>query len=661
MQRNLYLAFFAILMASSLYGQQESVFDDDPMQHLPLGMEKSKYIIREPTGLADVDMRVEPPNWWVGMVDPRVEVLIYDEGVANYTEASVDHPGVTVEYVKRLENPNYLFVGLYVAAGTQPGAFPIRLASSGSALGNKAMRGEKLVEYRLAPHPRNTWEGREPLSSKDLIYLIMPDRFANGDESNDKVYTATDTLLNRDKLLFRHGGDLQGVIDRLDYLEELGVTALWLNPVLENDQPYASYHGYAVSDHYQIDPRFGNNEKYRELVKAAHSRGIKIVMDVIFNHCGDQHYQIKDIPSSDWIHQWPTYTQSNFRATTIFDPHGSEADKRKMLDGWFDNHMPDLNQENEHLANYLINNSIWWTLYSDQDAFRIDTYTYPDTKFMARWNQRLLEEVPHVGLFGETWVPHIGIQSWYVGGEKLHQDINTNLPGVTDFQIYYALHEAMAKDPTWTDGVMRLYYTLAQDHLYPNPENNVVFLDNHDISRLYSTFGKDLNKMKSAMSLLLTMRGIPSIYYGTEALLEGSGGAFGEAGRLDFPGGFPGDPTNLFEESDRSVDQNAIYIHIKTLANYRKNSAALTIGTLTQFVPRDGVYVYFRRSGSETVMTIFNGNSTPRVLDDWTPFAEITGGFRTAKELSGAGGTTALEGFNLELAGKEAKVYILGH
>ena len=656
LRSTLLLSLFLNVSIAAFAQETPSVFDDDPMQHLPIGTEVSEYVIRKPTGLAEVQqMRVEPPNWWVDMVDPKVEVLIYDKDVANYTEATVNYPGVTVDYVRRLENPNYLFVGLRVGPGTKPGSFPINLASGGLA---QTQLPRKTVNYRLAAHPRSTWRDREALSSKDFMYLIMPDRFSNGDPANDKIYTATDTLLNREKLLFRHGGDLQGVINHLDYLQDMGVTALWLNPVLENDQPYASYHGYAISDHYEIDPRFGDNALYKRFVDEAHRRGIKVVMDVIFNHCGDQHYQIKDIPSADWIHQWPEYTKSNYRAASIHDPYASEYDRKQMTEGWFDNHMPDLNQDNPHLAKYLIQNSLWWALYSGQDAYRIDTYTYPDTKFMAEWNRRMLEEIPHVGLFGEAWVNQIGVQAWFVGGNKLNQKINTNLPAVVDFQLYHAIHEAMAEEPSWTGGVTRLYYTLTQDYLYPDPSKNVIFLDNHDISRLYSTFEGDMIKLKSSLAMLMTLRGIPCIYYGTEAGLEGAGGAFGEAGRVDFPGGFAGDQTNLFTDRDRNEVQRELFNYIKSMANYRKDSEALTTGTLKQYVPQDGVYVYFRSAGEERIMVVFNGNSEAKSMPDLGIYRESLGAFTTGRLLSDGMREVDLE--HLKLKGKETLVIKLG-
>ena len=629
------------------YGQNESVFDDDPMQIFPIGMEPSQYELRYPTGEGWTgEPRVEPMHWWIGMEEPSLELLIYDKGVARYTEASVKHPGVRVEYVRRLENPNYLFLGLIVSPGARAGSFPITLSTGG--------RAQKTIDYRLENRPT---QQRDRLSSKDLMYLIMPDRFANGNPDNDVVAGTQDELLNREKFLFRHGGDLQGVIDHLNYLEDLGVTALWLNPVQENDQPYSSYHGYAVTDHYQIDPRLGTNEDYKRLVEAAHARGIKVVMDVIFNHFGDRHYQFRDLPSQDWVHWFPEYTRSNFRAATIHDPYAADVDRRQQRQGWFDNHMPDLNGDNPHLANYLIQNSIWWTIYSGQDAFRIDTYTYPDTKFMAEWNRRMKEEFPDVHLFGETWVPFPGIQAWFVGGQKLGQDLDTHLPGVTDFQVHHALIEAVNEKPSWEGGVTKLYYTLTQDYLYPEPFDNVTFLDNHDESRLFSTLGKDVIKLKSALALLLTTRGIPCLYYGTELLLEGAGGAFGEAGRVDFPGGFPGDPQNAFTAKGRTAAQNEVFDYLRTLARFRKDSPALQSGSLTQYVPRDGVYVYFRRAGGRTVMVAYNGNDEARTFSDLSPYRDNLGGFTAGEEVTNEMAEVNLQG--MTLGAKEAKVILL--
>jgi glycosidase len=647
------------------------------MQERALGQAESEYHIRQPTGLTEPkDAGVYPPNWWVNMEDPLLEIMVYEKDIAQYGAVNVTEPGISVEYVKREANPNYLFIGLRISPGTKPCSFELELASRGRALQSRTVKQShsqivtqsdsqtgvrakenRVISYELLPHPRKNWNDRQQLSQQDLIYLIMPDRFANGDPTNDVVPEMNETHLNRNKFFFRHGGDLQGIIDRLDYLQDLGVTALWLNPVLENNQPYASYHGYAVTDHYRIDRRFGANEKYKELVAAAHKRGIKIIMDVIFNHVGDEHYLVRDLPDPDWIHQWPEYTKTTYRAPTLLDPNASDYDRKVMTDGWFDKHMPDLNQQNRHVANYLIQNSIWWTLWSDQDAYRIDTYAYADADFAAEWNRRLLEEIPHLGIYGETWVHGPGVQAWFTGGRGIHQDFDTHLPGVTDFQLYYAIQEALGRGPGWTEGVNRIYYTLAQDYLYKDPTKNIVFLDNHDIARLFTTVGEDMTKMKSALALLLTMRGIPMIYYGTEVGLTGAGGAFGEGGRIDFPGGFPDDTTDLFEAAGRDSTQAALHAYIKGLANFRLKSAALGKGELVQFVPRNGVYVYFRQHGNETVMVVFNGNNEAITLSDLSPYQEMVGGYTKGYDLTRGKDNTELQG--MPFKGKEVRVLVL--
>ena len=644
------LRLFLLVVAtvSGLRAQQPTIYNDDPMQKLPLGTEHSEYVLRSPSGLSEVAPRVEPPNWWTGTRERKLEVMIYRLNAGNYRTVTVDHPGVTVDYVQPVANPNYLFVGLDIAPATAPGTLALLLLGDGM---------EPIsLPYELLAHPRDSVR-RRPLTSADFMYLIMPDRFANGDPENDSVAGMAQQGTNRDKVFFRHGGDLRGIIDKLDYLADLGVTALWLNPVLENDQPYESYHGYAVTDHYRIDRRLGSNEEYRELVTAAHARGIKVIMDVIFNHVGDRHYLIEDLPDTGWIHQWPEYTQTTYRATTLLDPHVSDYDRRRMTDGWFDQHMPDLDQTNPHLANYLIQNSIWWTFYSGQDGFRIDTYAYPDPDFMAEWNRRLLAEFPGLGIFGETWVHGPAVQAWFAGGRGLHDDFDSKLPGVTDFQLYYAIHEALASEPGWTDGVLRLYYTLAQDYLYDDADRNVVFLDNHDISRLFTSLDRDLVKMKSALALLMTVRGIPMISYGTELLFEGSGGGFGEGGRIDFPGGFAGDTVDKFDPADRTAAEAEIFDYLRQIARYRRDSPALTTGSLTQFVPIDGIYVYFRESEDNHVMVLFNGNGTERTVTDLAPYAEQLRGYRSGKLLTGKLEQIDLD--NLTLAGKEVKVIVL--
>jgi glycosidase len=614
--RHIIILGLLVLLSGCASAQQENIYNDDPMQRLPLGVEEPEYELREPTGAAEVETRVEPPFWFTGMRNPQVELLIHDKNVADLS-AGINYPGVRVVGQSREENPNYLFVTVEISSDAQPGSFTINV-------GGPAEIRQYPYELRARTAAASHVQG---LDASDFIYLLMPDRFANGDRKNDSVDGMAQTGVNREKVFFRHGGDLIGVMEHLDYLEDLGVTALWLNPVLENNQPYESYHGYAITDHYRIDRRLGDNEKYRQLVGLAHERGLKVIMDVIFNHVGDRHWFIEDLPSEDWIHQWPEFTKTTYRATTLMDPHAAASDRKKFNDGWFDRHMPDLNQQNPHLANYLIQNSIWWAEYSGHDGYRIDTYAYCDPAFMAEWNRRMLEEFPQIGIFGETWVHGPAVQAWFVGSNRIGQNLDTHLPGVTDFQVYYGLTEALGQEPGWTSGVMRLYYTLAQDFLYRDPSRNVLFVDNHDLARYYTAVGQDYDKYRSGLALLLTLRGIPMINYGTELLFTGAGGAFGEGGRVDFPGGWPKDPVDLFKPGDRSADQEKAFQFVRRLARYRRDNPVLHTGALTQFLPRDGVYAYVRHSDDKRVLVVFNSSEKAQPVR-FAEYAPFTAGVR---------------------------------
>jgi neopullulanase len=577
----------------------DSLYNEDTWQRLPIGVEEPAYFYRKADGGPVSKNRIEPPFWWVGMSHPTLQVLIYDQDIRDF-EVSIRRPGVELLSVERSQNPNYLFVNLHIGPGALPGKFPIVLRKGSE---------EKVYEYELKPRA-NEPLARQGLDASDLVYLIMPDRFANGDYANDSFDDMNQWGVNREKFHFRHGGDLIGLMQRLDYLQDLGVTAIWLNPVVENDQPYDSYHGYAVTDHYKIDPRIGTNEQYLQLVRLCHERGIKVVMDIIHNHCGDQHWFIRDLPSEDWIHQGEEFLPTLYRAPVLTDPYQAEDDLTRVTDSWFDRHMPDLNHKNPWVANYLIQNHIWWTEYSGHDAYRIDTYAYCDQKFMAEWGRRMQQEFPSFNFFAETWVHGMGVQAQFTQNNHL-RDYNTYLPGLTDYQLYYGMSEALAGRQGWTDGVVRIYKTLAQDFLYEDPFRNVIFLDNHDLARFYSQVGGDMNKFKSGLAMLFTTRGIPMLYYGTEILLSGTGGAFGEAGRVNFPGGWKEDKSNKFNPRGRSKEEQQAFDYIKTLANYRKNTPALHKGRLTQFVPENGVYVYFRHDENTTVMVLYNSNDKP--------------------------------------------------
>lgn len=589
----------------------------------PEGVEESTYYYREADGANFSTARIEPPNWWTGMAERELEVLLYDENIRDLN-ANVDYPGVSLLETTRLENPNYLFLLLDIGPGARPGTMKIELSDEDGTVVNA-------YDYVLKSRNQNEVKA-QGVTAADFIYLIMPDRFANGDRGNDSVDGMQQEGIDRENVFFRHGGDLIGVMEHLDYLESLGVTALWLNPVLENDQPYESYHGYAVTDHYAIDARFGNNEQYRQLVQLAHERGIKIVMDVIFNHTGDQHWFIRDLPDRNWIHQWEDGLRPiSYRAPVHMDPYGAESDFVAVTESWFDKHMPDLNQQHPQLANYLIQNSIWWTEFSGQDGFRIDTYAYCDQAFMGEWNRRMLEEYPEIGIFAETWVHGLGIQSWFTEGARAGRH-DSNLPGVTDYQMYYALNEALNQPQGWTSGVTRLYYVLAQDYLYDEPYNNVLFLDNHDLGRVFEDLGEDITKLQSAFAMLLTMRGIPMIYYGTEIGMVGSGGAFGEGGRRDFPGGFPKDRDNKFKEKDREPEEQQIFSSLQRLATFRKQTTALQDGALTQYIPEDGIYVYFRYDQDNSVMVAYNSNEEERTLTT-NRFTQQISGFTSATDI----------------------------
>lgn len=604
-------------MAFAAFAQEESIYNDDPEQRLPVGTEKPSYGLIKADGKNFSKARVEPPFWWTDMVSDELEILLYDKNIST-AKVRVFYPGVTINKVHRTENPNYLFVNLTVGKGTKPGKFDIILQSRDFT---------KSYPYELKAR-ENSAGRNQGLAPDDFIYLLMPDRFANGDPSNDSVEGMRQTGINRDKMFFRHGGDLKGIVDNLDYFEELGVTALWINPVLENDQAYESYHGYAITDFYNIDRRFGSNEDYKNLVEKCHERGIKVIMDIIHNHVGDGHWFFQDLPTEDWIHQYEDFTRTTYRAPTLMDPYASKADKALMTDGWFDHHMPDLNQQNEHLATYLTQSNIWWMEYSGQDAYRVDTYAYPDQEFMADWGARMQEEYPGYVFYGETWVHGPGVQAQFTEDNDLRGEYNSHMPAVTDFQMYYAINEALTKPMGWTEGVSRIYFTLAQDFLYEDPYRNVTFLDNHDLSRFYSMVGEDINKFKSGINFLLTMRGTPMMYYGTEILMKNFTDPDGKV-REDFPGGWEGDALNKFTAAGRTEAENDAFNHVKTLANYRKNTPALQTGKLTQFVPQDGVYTYFRHDRDKTIMVIMNTTDQPRKVKT-AHYSELMNGYTAA-------------------------------
>ncbi len=585
------------------------------------------------TGLAGNDrpVRINPTNWWIGMEHNKVQILIRGNNDGFNTQAvSINYPGVKLEKIHRLPNKHYYALDVSIAPATKPGVVRIHI-------------GKDSYDWPLAMKnvKGNGKTYAQGVTAKDLIYLIMPDRFSNGDPSNDRIAGMKDQTLNRDTVFNRHGGDLQGVINHLDYLDGLGVTALWLNPVLENDMPERTEHGYAITDHYKVDPRLGGNAAYKKLVEEAHGKGFKIIQDAIYNHIGLDHWSVTDPPTPDWLHHWENYTQTSYKDQVLMDPYASVIDRKIMSDGWFVPSMPDLNQGNPYVANFLIQHAIWCVEQFGIDGWRIDTYAYNDLVFMNRCNAALLREYPSISIFGETWVHGVINQSYFTAN-NYNIDFKSNLPGVTDFQLLWGITDVMTKPFGWTDGVNKLYTTLAQDFVYRNPYNNVIFLDNHDLSRAYSVYGEDLKKYKMALTWLLTCRGIPQLYYGNEVLMKGTTYPNDGYVRLDFPGGWPGDPVNKFTSEGRNADENEVWNMISRLAHYRKNSVALTTGRMTQFVPEDGVYTYFRYAGDEMIMCVMNSMDDAKQVDI-SRFKEMTGGYHSAENILD-GSTIALEG-----------------
>jgi len=558
--------------------------------------------------------RIEPAYWWTGMKNPFLQLIVHGNNIAQ-RDVALQYPGITLKAVHKVENPNYLFLDLDISAGTAPGTFPIRFTK----------KGEKELRYTYELKARDHGTRAQGVTNADLIYLIMPDRFANGDKNNDIVKGMQQTTLNRDSMYYRHGGDIQGIIDHLDYLKDLGITALWLNPVLENDQPSASYHGYAATENYKIDRRYGTNELYKQLVDELHKRGMKMIKDLVHNHIGSQHWTMRDQPSKDWVHQWPMFTKSNFKEQTVFDPYAAAADKQLMTDGWFDTHMPDMNQANPYVRNYFTQSHIWWVEYAGVDGFRLDTYGYNDAGYMKEWGEAVKAEYPQLSFFGETFVHGTVNQAVFTQGNTMNHGFDTQLPGVTDFQYLWAITDLVNGKTPGQDGVTNLYNTLAKDFVYQDPARNVVFLDNHDLSRFFSVTGEHIAKYKMALAGLLTTRGIPQLYYGAEILMKNFCNPDGLV-RADFKGGWPGDKEDKFTAAGRTAQENEVFDYLRTLANYRKQNTVLQNGRVMQYVPENGVYVYFRYNEAKTVMVIMNGNDKAQDLTT-KRFTERIGSF----------------------------------
>ncbi|MDE3235875.1 MAG: glycoside hydrolase family 13 protein [Bacteroidota bacterium] len=568
---------------------------------------------------------VYPTNWWIGMKHNAIQLLIRGNDVLfNKSQLYINYPGVSVKKVTPLENGKYMAVDIVISAAAKPGAVTLQFVSGS----NKQSVQWWLKERRKG----NGTAFAQGVRSNDFIYLAMPDRFSNGDPSNDRIPGMRDQSLNRDSVYHRHGGDFQGIINHLDYLQSLGVTTLWMTPVIENDQPNRTEHGYSFTDHYKIDPRYGGEKMYKQLSDALHKRGMKLIQDAVYNHVGSKNIFFLDPPVKDWFHQWPVYTGTSYKDQPLFDPHASAHDKKVMSDGWFTPQMPDLNQSNPYVANFLIQHAIWSVEEFGVDGWRIDTYIYNDLAFMNRCNSALLEEYPKITMFGETWVHGTAAQAFFAQN-NINTSFKSNLIGVTDFQtLFYGILPALNENFGWTDGVNKLYSTLSNDFLYKNPMNNVIFLDNHDLNRITSEVKGDTAKLKAGIGWLLTSRGIPEMYYGTEVMMKGEKNPNDGWVRLDFPGGWDADKKNAFTQKGLTAEEKNIQDYVKALGNYRKHSSAITTGKMMQYVPEDGLYVYFRYDQKQTVMCVMNTASAEKKID-FGNYTERTGGFSMAKNV----------------------------
>lgn len=555
--------------------------------------------------------RVEPPNWWTGFKEPLLQLMIYGENVGKAIP-NISHKGVELKEVHGAVSPNYLFVDLLLKEEAKTGTFDITFEYPNGT--------KEVFEYELKARER-TPEQFTGFNSSDAVYLITPDRFANGDPSNDIDKSLNETKIDRSDDYARHGGDIRGMINHLDYIKEMGFTAIWSSPLLINDMESGSYHGYAMTDFYKVDPRFGTLEEYKELADKARVKGIKLIMDQVANHSGVEHWWMKDLPFDDWINHQERFENnrelvySNHRRTTNQDLYASKVDKKGMSDGWFVKTMPDLNQRNPFMAQYLIQNSIWWIETLGLGGIRQDTYPYPDKSFMSEWAGRILYEYPNFNIVGEEWSYNPLLIGYWQEGAQNKDGYDSNLPSTMDFAMQGKIVAALQEEEQWDTGLVKIYEGLANDFAYPCPENIMIFPDNHDKSRIFTQLGEDITKTKMAVAYMLMIPRIPQIYYGTEILMDDSANP-GDHGliRTDFPGGWKNDSVNAFTGQGLTTEQKDMQSFLKKILNYRKESDAIHKGKTIHFVPENKIYLLMRSAGTEKVVVILNKNKQPVAL-----------------------------------------------
>ena len=588
--------------------------------------------------------RIEPTDWFVGMKNPSVQLMVYGKGIRDAEAVTTDYPGVTIDSLVRLDSPNYLLVYLNVKdaeAGTMTLKFEVK---------NEKGKVKSFAYPYVLKQREMDGKKRRGFDISDVLYMLMPDRFAQGAGHNAQVKGMRAYKEDRTQPSLRHGGDLNGIREHLDYFKELGVTALWLTPVLENDSPddergYSTYHGYATTNYYRVDPRFGTNDDYRRLCDEAHKKGLKVVMDMIFNHSGFEHPWTLDMPTKDWLnlHDWlkeskgtsnpsgTSFQQTSYKLTPVKDPYASKVDLKETVDGWFVPTMPDLNQRNQHLMTYLIQNSKWWIETVGIDGIRMDTYPYADAKGMARWMKELDEEYPNFNTVGETWVTEPAYTAAWQKGSKLSKD-NSYLKTVMDFAFFDRLSQAKNEETdAWWQGLNRLYNSFVYDYLYVDPTHVMAFVDNHDTDRFLGN-GHDSLMLKQALTLLMTVRRIPQLYYGTEIMMNGTKEVTDGNVRKDFPGGFPGDDHNAFTREGRTKQEQQMFSWLSRLLHWRQGNQVITKGTMTQFIPFNGIYVIARQYKGKTALTILNGTTKPAKME-MKRYAEVIGSTKRAKDI----------------------------
>jgi glycosidase len=555
--------------------------------------------------------RVEPANWWIGMKNPNLQLLVYGENIS-LTEVRINIAGVRLHSVTKVESVNYLFVDLVISDSTKAGSYPIEFWKDNKIAAK--------YDFKLLPRTVNSSQ-RKSFNSSDVLYLLMPDRFSNGNPANDSTADTYEKAKRSDPD-GRHGGDIKGIISHLDYLQELGVTTLWSTPLVENNMDRTSYHGYAITDYYRIDPRFGSNADYVMLSDELHRRKMKLIMDVVTNHCGLRHWWMKDLPTYDWVHQFHEFTRTNYQISTIYDPYASESDKSLNVNGWFDHSMPDLNQNNPLLHTYLVQSAIWWIEYANLDGLRVDTYPYNNPQKMAEWTKAVLEEYPNLNIVGECWVHSPQELAYWQAGTKNFDGYVSTLPTVMDFALHDVFSSALNEEDGGLSGLRKFYNHFTLDFAYSNPLNLLVFTENHDTQRFNKVIDGDIKKFKIAYTLLFTIRGIPQIYYGSEIMMTGDKRKGDGDIRRDFPGGWPNDRHDAFNSISRTAQENEAYNFTKKLLNWRKDNPVIHTGKTMQYISYGNCYVYFRYNDEKTVMVIVNNHDSVMVRLNTKRFAE---------------------------------------